>query len=267
LQKHFMKKVNDDDKRLQDEPAKWTEQLIAMEMEFQENGTDEDKECFNYIVNERAGSSHVKFQDGLTRDIGRNGETLEDFVNLPACRDAKLLSHHVAALRLYTTAAYKTINDPLRKTVNRNPDDGFDKHPFPATVQCIADAIGQLRALEGADQERAYKNIDLWRGMRDLEVSDEFLNGGGTEMAVMSTTSALSVAVQYAKSANALLLKLSTTDFHSRGVNIAFLSAFPGEKEFLYPPRTFIRYKNKRLKMEIGETMYTVLEVEPKMPS
>ena len=59
-------------------------------------------------------------------------------------------------------------------------------------------------------------------------------------MAVMSTTSSIEVAVQYAKSANALLFKLSPDSFHSRGVDISFLSAFVGECEYVYPPMTYV---------------------------
>ena len=37
----------------------------------------------------------------------------------------------------------------------------------------------------------------LWRGMRDMKTTDEFMQKGGTEMAFMSTTSQMSVAVRY----------------------------------------------------------------------
>ena len=42
---------------------------------------------------------------------------------------------HVAALRLFTTAAYKTINNPLR-------DAGRTaEHPLPVTVYLLSEAI------------------------------------------------------------------------------------------------------------------------------
>ena len=37
---------------------------------------------------------------------------------------------------------------------------------------------------------------DLWRGMRNAEMPEEFLNLGGTELAPMSTTTDLAVALE-----------------------------------------------------------------------
>ena len=42
--------------------------------------------------------------------------------------------------------------------------------------------------------------MDFWRGMRNRKVPDEFLERGGTELAPMSTTSNLVVAMQYSVS-------------------------------------------------------------------
>ena len=49
------------------------------------------------------------------------------------------------------------------------------------------------------------------------------------------------MAVRYSMSARATLLKLRTSDFRSRGVDLRFVSAFPGEAEVLYPPLTHLR--------------------------
>ena len=68
------------------------------------------------------------------------------------------------------------------------------------------------------------------------EVAEEFLEQGGSESALMSTTSELEVAVGYALSPNSLLFKIRTASFMQRGADISFLSAFPAEAEFLYPP-------------------------------
>ena len=39
--------------------------------------------------------------------------------------------------------------------------------------------------------------MDFWRGMRNRKVPEEFLERGGTELAPMSTTSNLVIAMQY----------------------------------------------------------------------
>ena len=53
----------------------------------------------------------------------------------------------------------------------------------------------------------------------------------------MSTTMDLDVAASYSlrdpRTRTALFFKIKTTSFMDRGVSIEFLSAFPGEKEYL----------------------------------
>jgi hypothetical protein len=78
--------------------------------------------------------------------------------------------------------------------------------------------------------------VDLFRGMRDLKLSAGFLEEGGVEIAPMSTTTDLNVAVDYAvrgSKAASLILKLRTPSFMQRGADISFLSAFPSEKELV----------------------------------
>ena len=68
--------------------------------------------------------------------------------------------------------------------------------------------------------------------MKGMRVQDNFLQQGkgGTELAPMSTTSDLSVALEYSASKSALLLRLNTASFMERGADISFLSAFPAER-------------------------------------
>ena len=63
------------------------------------------------------------------RDQGRNGEVLEDFVNMEDAVKAQLNIAHVAALRIYTTACFMSINEPLRDESRTEaapiPDNSF----------------------------------------------------------------------------------------------------------------------------------------------
>mmetsp|Transcript_33406 Transcript_33406/g.78158 ORF Transcript_33406/g.78158 Transcript_33406/m.78158 type:complete len:105 (-) Transcript_33406:480-794(-) len=77
--------------------------------------------------------------------------------------------------------------------------------------------------------------------MRDLDVTQAFLDEGGCELAPCSTTTDLMVAVKYSASKHPLILKVRSLGFHDRGADISFLSAFPSEKEVLYPPLTFFK--------------------------
>ena len=91
------------------------------------------------------------------------------------------------------TAAFRSINQPLRQAAV-----GW-RHPLPVTVYFLQDAIKKLRLVmirlkgNAADVGRAY-----WRGMKDLAVDDTFMLQGGTEMAPMSCSTDLQVAMEYA---------------------------------------------------------------------
>lgn len=148
---------------------------------------------------------------------------LADFVASPASQTAQLAEAHVLALRLYSTAAFHSLNAPLRDKQRTG------SHPYAATVFFLADGIKKLRAVEAARAEAARDkraedadgSLDLWRGMRNRGAADKFLKLGGTEPALMSTTSDLAIAVQYGLSSHSLLFKLRTTSFMTRGADSA----------------------------------------------
>jgi hypothetical protein len=256
--------------------------LQAIRDEFMEHGTDEDRECFEYVVNGTAGSSAKTWPHagGLVMDElrspadedGRAGKPLSYFVNHPSAMEAELLEEHVVCLRLYTTACYRSLNNPLRERAKAEESASAPMpppHPFKVTIAYLADGIKRLRAV-GASRDDRHARRDFWRGMRNVEVPDEFSVDGGTEYAPMSTSSDLSVALAYSnKSEKRLLFKVATHGFIDRGADLRFLSAFPNEAEFLYPPLTYLRPTGKRDTICIGQgsekVEYTVIEVEPKL--
>ena len=101
--------------------------------------------------------------------------------------------------------------------------------------------------------------------MRNAEMPEEFLQLGGTELAPMSTTTDLTVAMEYSASKNALILRLNTASFMERGADISFLSAFPTEKEVLYPPLTFLRATGQKQTIVVGDGSVTIMNVVPSM--
>lgn len=203
--------------------------------EVEAHGSEVDIECLNYVLHEEAGSNAKRFQGGLMRDCDVDGKLhpsrrtgegrgmrLADFLADPAaskadleeasaarlepstCRSAPPQSvgltfqplrgqAHVLALRLCTTAAYRTINSELR---NQARFDRGEAHPLPLTVAWIRNALEKLRTIE-AESERATEVVYLYRGMAGVRIQPEFLKQGGTELAPMSTTSSLKVAMQY----------------------------------------------------------------------
>ena len=113
--------------------------------------------------------------------MGQDGQGYkkEHFWSMPQSREAKLELAHVTVLRIYSTAAFKVINMPLRAGA---------VHPCPVTIAFLAEAINRLRAV-GADEADAQRPLDLWRGLADVSITDEFIQSGGTELAPMVTCS------------------------------------------------------------------------------
>ena len=77
--------------------------------------------------------------------------------------------------------------------------------------------------------------------MRNVTVPEEFLTRGGTEVGCQSTTADIHIALSYSASANGVLLRLRTRSSMERGADLTFLSCFPGEKEYLFPPLTYLQ--------------------------
>ena len=88
---------------------------------------------------------------------------------------------------------------------------------------------------------------------------------GGTEMGCLSTSSSVDVIVRYAKSNHPLLLRIKVTTPMQRGASIKWLSMFPEEEEFLYPPLTYLKplFKQKIKGCSNG----LVVTVVPSFPS
>ena len=237
--------------------ALWMDPLAAIEKEFAEHGTAEDKIVVDYVLHKKAGSCDVEFSNGGKMDQGQASDyelTLTQFVAHPNAKKAKLEAYHVAGLRIYSTAAYKSINTKLRKRIN----DKSDKYPFAMTVLAIKEAIMKLRVV-ALDVDGTSTGLDLYRGMRDMKAAEDFGDKGGCELAPMSTTTDLMVALEYSKSEFPFILKVRSSGFHDRGADISWLSAFPGEKEVLFPPLTYLKPTGRA--EVVGQC--TVVEVTP----
>ena len=217
-----------------------------------EHCNEQDKARFDYICTESA--SLLVQSNGVKRDVGNEGLTLDDFVKDSNARNAQLTKAHVLALRLYTSNSYVRINGPMRIgcTVD-NP------HPFAATAFYIYDGIMKLRATRAGDATAVRV---FWRGMEDMDVTEEFLERGGTEMACVSTTPERTVARKFAKVgevANPLLIKVESTSLMDCGADISWLSMYPEEKEVLFPPLTYLR----PVSGPVIENGCTVITVQP----
>ena len=248
---------------------------VAIECEILRHGTWEDKDNFYYIQKGCAQKwehipEHVKedirrgmYHGGVLNegdyDAGHAGWTLDDFVRHEHSALANLKRHHVLALRLYTSDTYRRLNGPLRELtgVHDRP------HPFRFTVYVLMEALKLLRVVEAKLNPADFNCVKfLYRGMANmvLETSGPFLQQGGTELAMMSTTDQEEVAKAYASSRSPLIFRFRTTGL-DRGCKIQYLSLYPKETEYLYPPLTFVRAEGE----VYSKDGYQWLDVMPQM--
>ena len=247
------------------QPPSLEQGVDAIVREVKQNGNPIMVECLSYVLEHAAGSSDKLFPNSAyPRDCDENGVRADrktasgegmrfgDFVADEEARGADLHPPHVLALRLYTTAAFISINAPLRQLSDEG-DRCAQPHPFPNTVRFMRDAIRQLRGQTMRKNNVTSGNLDaagtqqfLYRGFKDVKPSADFLKRGGSELATMSTTTSLEVALRYAASENPVLLRLHVRSFMQRGADVSFCSAFPAENEVLYPPQTFILPSHSR---------------------
>ena len=97
-----------------------------------------------------------------------------------------------------------------------------------------------------------------------MRVTDDFVSKGGSEVAPMSATTELAVALRYALSSHSLLFKIVTRSFMERGVDISYLSCFPAEAEHLFPPLTYLRPTGSTQAVQLSDgKIVVVVEVEP----
>jgi len=218
-------------------------------------------ETVDYVLNQK--TSEKRYPNGI-RDQGRNGTRPAHFTSHKNAQDAGLSDAHVFSLRTYSTLVYKYMNAPLR---DDNRYDKREKVPLPSLTYYADEGIRKSRAVR-ARASGDQRNVVLWRGMRSVKVSEEFMRLGGTELAFMSTTSELKVAVRYSLSRHSLLFKLVCPNFMSIGAELHWLSAFPGEAEVLFPPLTYLQPTGRTDRVDAVDrdgnpVTFTVVEVIP----
>jgi hypothetical protein len=106
----------------------------------------------------------------------------------------------------------------------------------------------------------------MWRGNKDLLVSDEYLSLGGVETSIISTSLTLETAVRYSFSQRPVIFKIVTRSFMERGAYLDWLSVFPFERECCFPPLTFFSPTGRHqiVKLKDGCNL-TVIEFTPRM--
>jgi len=227
----------------------WLDPVKSIIKEILDTGDENDCDNLFYIMRGEAqkhddlpaqvkrdienGTYHGGLLGTTDYDAGHAGWTLDDFCKLEQAVLAGLKAHHVIVLRLYTSSSYRQFNGPLRSA--QRP------HPWRFTLYVLADALKKLRVVDAELHPKEFnEDKDFYRGMADMTVDANLLKSlGGTELAPMSTTDNKQVAEGYAKSQCPLVFVFKTKNL-TRGCCIDWLSLYPKEKEYLYPPLTFL---------------------------
>jgi len=236
--------------------------LWLLKGQSSEDFAKEVRENARYVILQTCKGDQVMGNDGhvIRRDPGRDENyDLNTFHDAVDSKTARLELHEVAALRLYTSSSFRVINGPARLKLTQKTKP---KHPTPALIVSISDGLKKLRA--NNMQTKIFRPRYLWRGMRNLQVGTSFMLDGGTELACMSTSSNLDIVAKYADSKAPLLLRLRVDSPMEMGADISWLSIFPGEKEVLYPPLTFLK---PLFQQAISGTAGVVVTVKPAFPS
>jgi hypothetical protein len=100
--------------------------------------------------------------------------------------------------------------------------------------------------------------------MSNTAAEDAFMEEGGVELAPMSATRDLEIALNYSATGNtAILLRIIPQNFMLRCAELSWLSSFAHEEELLYPPRTYLRPLPKPPAVfKIGSTTFKVVDLQ-----
>ena len=101
--------------------------------------------------------------------------------------------------------------------------------------------------------------------MKGLGITAKLLVEVGTDYACVSTTASQEVAVHnFVASSLPLVFRVVTKNCMARGADISFLSVYPSEQEFLYPPLTYLHCVKMERETLCGVQLL-VATVEPTM--
>jgi WD40 repeat protein len=172
---------------------------------------------------------------------------ISNLLLLNVSQNAKLREEEVIAVVLYTGPMFQIYNTILR----RYPDNKFatfrdGDNLFSTTIFVLVSAVQKLSRFT-----RIPFGTLLYRGLggkMDLpEIffqMDDYGCSGYAEWGFLSTTSDLDVALGYSgvkeRRPKAIVMVIETSSI-DRGADISEFSQYPGEKEFLYLPCSFVQ--------------------------
>ena len=186
---------------------------------------------------------------------------ISELLQLDVSKNAKLCEEEVIAIVLYTGPMFQIYNTILR----RYPEDKFavfrdGDNLYSTTIFVLVSAVQKLSRFT-----RISQGTLLYRGLGGkIDLPDIFFQiddqgcSGYAEWGFLSTTSDRDVALGYSgvkeRRPKAMVMVIETSSI-DRGADISDFSQYPGEKEFLYLPCSFvqrIRHANMRIQVVDG---------------
>ena len=188
---------------------------------------------------------------------GRRIVSIEEHLQKPLAKKAKLTRAEAIAVVLYTGPMFVVYNGILR----RYPKElyaVFEKgdNRFSTTIFVLVSAVQKLSRCMSIPA-----GMMLYRGLGGtLELPGSFThadeNGckGYCEFGFMSTTADRKVAVQYSgvkeQKPRASIMEMQPNAI-DRGADISEFSQYPGEREFLFVPMSYVQGR-ERCRVEVG---------------
>jgi WD40 repeat protein len=170
-----------------------------------------------------------------------------ELLQLDSSKTAKLCEEEVIAIVLYTGPMFQIYNTILR----RYPAEKFElfekgDNQFPTSIFVLVSAVQKLSRFT-----RIPLGTLLYRGLGGkVDLPDIFFQiddkgcSGYAEWGFLSTTSDRDVALGYSgvkeRRPKAMVMVIETSSI-DRGADISEFSQYPGEKEFLYLPCSFLQ--------------------------
>jgi 5-hydroxyisourate hydrolase-like protein (transthyretin family) len=188
---------------------------------------------------------------------GRRLVPVEQLMERPLAKRAKLTRAEMIAVVLYTGPMFVVYNGILRQYPKElHAVFAESDNRFSTTIFVLVSAVQKLSRCMSIPA-----GMMLYRGLGGtLQLPDSFTNAdengckGYCEFGFMSTTADRNVAVQYSgvrdKKPQASIMEIRPNAV-DRGADISEFSQYPGEREFLFVPMSYVQGQ-ERCRVEVG---------------
>ncbi len=185
---------------------------------------------------------------------------IKELMERPLAKKAGLLEEEMIAVVLYTGPMFAVYNGILRQFPKQLYNSFREKdNLFSTTIFVLVSAVQKLsRCMKIPDGMMLYRGLGGTLELPDnFSIADENGCKGYCDFGFMSTTAERAVAVMYSgekdKKPHASIMEIHPNSV-DRGADISEFSQYPGEREFLFVPMSFVQAKERcrSYRVEVG---------------